>query len=803
MTGTWQDVRYAFRAIHKEPLFCGLILLILALAIGGNTAVFTVVNQVLLRPLPFDSPDRLVWMWGRFSLNDQASISPPDFLDYRAQVRSLERFAALQGFRGMSFSLAGEGEAFRVSGALVTHGFFETFRAAPALGRPFTAADEQPGGEPPVMLSFGLWQRRFGGDPGIVGRELQINGEPSIVTGVMPRGFAFPPSAEMWMPVRFGTPETSVRRFHFLHGVGRLRPGVSLPAVQRELNAIAARLEEQYPDSNKTWGLRLVPLQDVLLGDVRLPLLVIQAAVALVLAVACANVATLMLARGNRRRREIAIRRALGAGRIRILRQLMTESLVLSLAGGAVGLLVGSWVLDVLRDFAPAGLYRVETISMDTGTLAFTCVCSLATGIVFGLIPAFQSSFDKSRQSLADGGPAGMSREYHRVSSTLITAEIGVSLCLLIGAGLLLRSYARLLDVDPGYRTDQIITTSFRLESRQYTEDERRAAFVRGVTGRIRNLPGVEAVGVTTALPLKPQGNSMYFRIEGRPALPRGESLEASLHQVNADYFQTMRIPLVQGRSFTAQDRPGTPFVILVNEPFARDHFAGEPVLGRRLVLQGEPPYTAEIVGIVGGIRQYSLAGQAMPTMYLHNDQFPGYLVNLVVATRSDPSQIAGAVRAAVSEFDREVALEEFTTMKRLVTNSVAWPRFRTLLLSAFAGLALALALAGIYGVMAYSVSQRTRELGVRVALGAGSRNVLMLVLRRAAWIAAFGIGAGVGGALLLTRVLETLLFEVTPGDPATFVAVALGTWILSLLAGYIPARRATRTDPIVALRQE
>ncbi len=794
-----QDLRYAVRTLVHSKTFALAAVLTLALGIGANTAIFSVVNGVLLRPLPFAEPDRLVWMWGRFHANDSAAVSPPDFLDYRAQAKAFEGMAASLGGGLFTYNLTGAGEPLRLEGAPVSAGFFETLGAKPLLGRTFRAEEERSGAEGVVVLSHALWQERFGGDQNILGRALILNGRSHTVVGVMGPGFTFPQESWVWTPIPFGHEETSARRFHFLRPVGRLRAGVSREQAQAELDTIAAQLEQQYPESNTTWGIRLEPLRDVLLGNVEEPLLLLWAAVGLVLLIACANVANLLLARGEARQKEIAIRKALGAGRGRIVAQLLTESVLLALLGAAGGLALAGAGVSLLQDMAPGYLPRVEEIGIDFRVFGFALLCALVTGAIAGIAPALHAMRVDSNAAMREGMRSGGGRM--RTHRALVVAEIAVSLVLLIGAGLLLKSYWQLSRVPLGFVKENVLTTNLRLAGERYDQDDVRQQFFNRVMEKVSALPGVVAVGGISILPMR-GFTDFFFTIEGRPPVTQADRQGAQSRTVSGDYFRAMQMQTLEGRTFGAQDTATSPHVVVVNDALVRQFFPGEKPLGKVLVMDFGQPFRAEIIGVVAGARQ-TLGQRPRPEYYVFSEQRPAYSQSLVVRTASDPASLAAAVRRAVWDVNKEQTLSEFVTMEATVSRASALERFNAIALGTFAALALLLAVVGTYGVLAYAVTRRTHEIGVRVALGAKTRDVQWLVMRQGAVLAGAGVAVGLAGGYWLARAMRSLLFEVAVDDPITFVVAPILLLAAACMACYVPARRAARVDPVTALRHE
>ncbi|MBV9924265.1 MAG: ABC transporter permease [Acidobacteria bacterium] len=797
-----QDLRFAYRVLWKSPGFTAVVVLTLALGIGANTAIFSVVNAVLLKSLPYRNAERLVWVAGNVrGGTNRASVSPPDYLDYRAQNTVFEEFAASTSVP-YPVNLTGAGEPERLTGSLVTANYFRAFGVEPALGRVFGADEERAGPAPVAVLSDGLWKRRFGGDPSVVGKTLTLDGKGVTVVGVAPPEFQYPAGAELWVPLDFSDPEMKVRKAHFLRPIGLLKEGVTLEQARAETDLIARRLEEQYPDSNERWNLNLIPLQEQLVGSVRTSLWVLLGAVGFVLLIACANVSNLMLARAASRRRELALRTALGASRWRVARQQLTESLLLAVAGGAAGLLLAAWGVDALAALGAGDIPRTREIGVDGRVLLFTAALSVLTGLAFGLLPALRASRPDLNEVLKDAGRGTSGPGRGRVRAALVVSEIALALTLLTGAGLLVKSFVGLRHVNPGFDPSNILTVRIDLARARYAKPEQAASFFGELQRRVAALPGVEAAGLVTELPLSGQPNDTYFYVADRPPQTADQKVTADFRRVNQDYFRAMRIPVLRGRGFTEQETAGDAKVIAINETLAREFFPGEDPLGKHLVLGFGEPEEFEIVGVVGDVRHRSLEGDVYQMMYVPTLRVGS--TNLVVRTNSaDPRALASAVRGEVAAVDREQPVSALRTMEEVVSGSVAQQRFRTLLLAVFAGVALLLAGVGIYGVIAYSVTHRTHEIGIRMALGAGAADILKMVIGQGMALALAGIAVGLLAAYGLTRVLSSLLFGVTATDKTTFAAVALLIAIVTFLACLLPARRATKVDPMVALKYE
>jgi len=801
------DLRYAVRLQRKNPGFTIVAVIALALGIGANTAIFSVVNTVLLRPLPYKDPERLVMVWEDASRHGYPRDTPAaaNYVDWRDQNQVFESMAAIAD---TSFNLTGAGDPERLEGRRVSANLFPLLGVDPQIGRVFTAAEDQPGAQRVVLLSYALWQRRFGGDPNIVGRALTLNGESHVVVGVMPARFQLPSSDDQaWVPIAFTQQETGNRGRHYLQVLARLKPGVSLTQAQSEMSTIAARLQQQYPQFNTELGAAVQPLQEHLVGDIKPALLILLGAVGLVLLIACANVANLLLARAAVRQKEIAVRVALGARRWRLIRQFLTESVLLSTLGGLVGLAIAYGGLVLLKAFIPENISQAREISIDLKVLGFTFLVSVVTGVVFGLAPAVQAARFNQIDTLKEGGRDAATGGGGKVlRGLLVTAEVAISLVLLIGAGLLINSFLRLRNVDPGFRTDNLLTMKIVLPQPKYAEIERRSAFYTGLIQRVQSLAGVRSAAVTTNLPLYRQGNSIGISIEGQPAPPPGQERIVVTRIISPGYFDTMGIPLLRGRQLTDQDTETTPNAVVISETMARRYWPGEDAIGKRIAAGRvrSPEDWIQVVGVVKDVRQFELTAEPRPQMYLSYRQ-AGFFDprDLVVKTDVDPSSLAATVRKAVWEIDKDQPVSNIQTMEEILADSIARQRFSMLLLAIFAAVALVLAGVGIYGVMSYSVAQRTHEIGIRMALGAQTGAVLKLAVGYGMKLVIAGIVIGLISAFALTRVMSTLLFGVTATDPATFTLISLLLIAVAALASYVPARRAARVNPIIALRYE
>ncbi len=813
MASWWQDLRYGVRMLVKSPGFTFVAVVALALGIGANTAIFSVVNAVLLRPLPFVNAEQLVKVYGGRARGGTGytPVSYPDFADYKKQAQSFDRVASYS-LAGTTLMSGGD-EPERLDGAVVSAELFPMLDAKPALGRVFSAEEDQPGAAPVIVLSYGLWQRRFNSDPKISGQEIIIGGRTATVLGVMPADFKFPVQAERvdyWSPLSSDpgiAPLLTARGMRFLPVIASLKPNITLRQAEAEMNTLASQLAAQYPETNTGGSVHLESLHEDLVGDIRPALLVLLGAVGFVLLIACANVANLSLARAAARSKEIAIRTALGASRMRVVRQLLTESLLLSLCGGALGLMLALWGVDLLIALSPPDVPRLAEIGIDARVLVFTLGVSILTGIVFGIAPALQISKHDLNESLKEGGRGsteGLRR--NRVRSLLVVSEVALSLMLLVGAGLLIKSFLRLLETNPGYDTEHVLAADIALSRTRYPEPTQQAAFFQQAIQRVASLPGVEAVGVTNLLPLGGADARISFNIDGRPSFPRGETPAARYQIASPDYFRVMNIPLHKGRSFTEQDAKDSPPVVIVSEAFARRFFADEDPIGKRVLIdtvEKNPP-PSEIIGVVGDVRHGRLDAKTEMGFYVPYLQSPARNMELVTRSKSiEPSLLTSSVRGVIKEIDKNQLIWEMRMMSGLVARSVAPQRFNMLLLGIFAFVALVLAACGIYGVIAYSVAQRTHEIGIRMALGAQATDVLRLIVGQGMMLALIGVGLGLLGAFALTRVIASQLYGVSATDPLTFAIVAIMLAIVALAACYIPARRATKVDPMIALRYE
>lgn len=798
-----QDLRYGLRQLRKSPGFTVAAIFTLALGIGANTAIFSIIESVVLRPLPLRDPDRLVWLNGKVPQTDEAGVSPADFLDYRAANRSFESIGAFsQMVLAGPSNLAGD-KPEQVITNLVSRNFFETLGIPPLLGRDFQSADEQVNRPQVAILGYGVWKRDFGGDRNIVGHTIRLDGQTLQIVGVLKSDPAFLSEAQLWLPTPLLDRLMHLRMGHFLRVVGRLRPGVTMAQAQTDLDTIAAHLASQYPDSNKGWSLRQRPLTEVLVGPVRPALLLIWAAAGLLLLIACTNLSNLVLTRSVRRVREYAIRTALGATRARLVWQGLVENTLIALTGGGFGLVAAKWAVAVLRAIAPSSVTRLQEAHIDTTVLIFSFGISLLTGVLLSVLPSLQLSQGGFSEGLKESARTSASATYKKFRSALVIGEIAISLSLLVGAGLLIKSFWLLIHVNPGFQTQHVLTSRLSLNGPRYTDAQHRVAFWQELEGRIAGLPGVEAVGATSELPLTGQHSDGPFHVPGRTYGP-SEFDDAYFRQVTPGYLAAMRVPLLAGRLLDRRDSTDSPGTVLVNQAFAKRFFAGQEAIGKHLQVLGDPQPIREIVGMVGNIRHTALSDPEQPEMYVTYAQYaPPGAMNLIVRASSNPEALAGALQQTVTAIDKEETLSTVRSMDDIVESSVSQPRFSSLLVGIFAGLALLLAAIGLYGVMAYSVSQRTNEIGIRMALGAKRNDVLKMIVSQGMKLVFFGIAVGIAGSLVCGRFLASVLYQVSPTDPVTFALVSLGLAGVALLANYIPARRAANVDPMVALRYE
>jgi len=810
MDVVWKNLVYSVRMLLKRPSLTVVSIVAIGLGIGANTAIFSVVNTVLLQPLPYEHPEQLLRVASEQrnqALDGRGTFSVPDFLDVQKSATTLEYVAVYQG-SGTMITEGGEPE--RVLGAAVSADYFPPLRVKPVLGRVFTRDEDKPGAAPVIVLSYGLWQRRFGGDPNILGREINLGGKATVI-GIMPPGFQYPisdDSQDYWEPIfpaQWLTKEAREERANrFMPVIARLKPGVTLAQAKAELDLLSKQIEQQSPQSNTNVIFNAVSLHEDITRDYRTPMLVMLGAVGLVLLIACANVANLLLARAAARQKEVAIRMALGASRLRIAGQLLTESVLLSLAGGAVGLLLASWGTDLLVAYGPANVPRLHNVHLDRYVLLFTLGIATLTGILFGLAPALHASKPNPGNMLKDTGRGFSVTGRNWTRSALIVSEVALSLMLLVGAGLLINSFWHLLRTDAGFDPHSVLAVDIPLSRTTYTKPEQRAAAFQQLIGRMKALPGVRDASVVSNVPLTDQDIELSFQIEGRAPYKPGEEATADYTVAGGDYFRTMNIALLRGRVFTDQDTANSPNVMVVSDAFVKRYFPNEEPIGRRIVFDGPNKTPREIVGVVADVKRNGLDVDVQPEMYVSYLQRPERRLNLVMRTDArDASQLTQAARAEVKAFDPNQIIWRVQTLEQLLGTSVAPRRFNMMLLGIFAGVALVLAAVGLYGVMSYSVSWRTHEIGIRMALGAKRADVLRMVVRQGMMMTLIGVAIGLAGAFALSRVIVGLLYGVSARDPLTFAGVSIVLLIVALLACLIPARRATRVDPIIALRTE
>jgi putative ABC transport system permease protein len=822
MNTLFQDVRYGARMLLKNPGVSLIVIIALALGIGANTAIFSVVNAVLLRPLPYDQADALVFLNEKSPVLDEMSISYPNFTDWRAQNQSFEKMGVYN--RG-SYNLTGAGEAERIVTAQMSADLFSVLRVNALHGRVFTNDEDKPGAAPVVVLSYGLWQRRFGGQTSILNQAITLNGKSYTVIGIMPQSYAYPSRAEMYVPVGqlSDQPSWQQRGNHpGLYGVARLKPGVTIEQADAEMNTIAANLEKQYPDTNPGNRVRLRPLMEIFVVDVRRALWVIFGAVGFVLLIACANIANLLLARATARKKEMAIRTAVGASRWRIARQLLTESVLLSLIGGAIGLMLARWGVDLILYVSPDAIPRSREIGLNWTVVAFTVGVSFLTGILFGLIPAIQAGGVDVHETLKETGRGTTGRQWLRGS--LVVIEVATTLMLLIGAGLLIRSFYLLQKVNPGFSHEHLTSFSVSLPQKKYASDEAQLSFYHSLLDNIRVLPGVESTAAASGLPLGNNGWQTSFVVDGQPPPERDHTplMEACL--VTPDYFRAMNIPVLRGRVFTDRDdrshlagkdlsklnenqrEMAAVTSIVIDEEFAKRHWPNQDPIGKRIKIGGADSHnpTLEVIGVVGRVKMESLNQNSDRVQgYFAFNQVPQGGMTVLIKGASDPNQLISSVRNVIKSIDPDQPIYNPRTMDEIRAESVAGERLNLTLFSLFAGIALVLAIVGIYGVMSYSVTQRTHEIGIRMAIGARPRDVFKMILGHGMKLALIGVGIGLVGAFLLTRLMATMLFGVEPTDATTFGGLSLILITVALLACYLPGRRATKVEPTISLRYE
>ncbi len=801
MRNIWQDLRYGARMLLKTPGFTLIAVITLALGIGATSTLFSFVNGILLRPLPYQDSERLMLV-GEISSKrgPMGGISFPNLLDWREQNQV---FTGIAAWGSGGYTLTGNGDPEQLPGSSISYNTFEVLGVPPALGRTFSAEEDQPEHDLVVILGHGLWEKRFGANREIIGQKIMVSNRSRTVVGVMPPGFRFPEIAELWVPLALDTRRWT-RNDHGLGCIARLKPGISPAQAQADMNVVARRIEEQNPITNEGMGVTLALLHEGLVSNYRQALLILLGVVGLVLLIACANVANLLLSRASVRQKEVAIRAAIGAGRWRIFRQLLTESFLLGVIGGALGLALAFGGLKLLLAAIPVELPFWMKINIDIRVLGFTAGISLLTGVIFGTVPAFQATQVDLNKSLKEGGRSATGASHHRLRRLLVITEVGLSFILLIGAGLMMRSFLRLQQVKPGFNPENVLTMRVGLPGSKYDTPEKRSAFFKELLARAGAISGVQAAGATSNLPLL-GGWGRSLTVESFPVLSVGQAPMIRHHVITPDYLKAIGIPILQGRDFTETDTREGLKVTIIDERLAREYWPGQSPLGKRIRFgppeSNEPWHT--IVGVVGNVKNESLSVTQSKSVYIPHAQTSIGGMGLAVRAAAGSESLAAAIRNKVKEIDPNIPLAQVRTMTEVVARSVWQPRLYSILFGVFAGVALLLASVGIYGVMAYSVAQRTHEIGIRLALGAQRGNVLRLVVVQGMMLACIGILTGLIGALALTRMMESMLFEVSTADPMTFGSVATLLVIIALLACFIPARRATKVDPIVALRFE
>jgi len=805
------DIRYAFRNLASNPGFTIVAVLTLAIGIGANTAIFSVVNGVLLRPLPYPDATRIIRVWSSTASEPRNAFAPGDFLDFERDNHTL---AALGAYRDDALTITTPGgEPVRVQGARVSADYFDVFAMPAAIGRAFNRASDTKSNEPLVVISHETWRQQFAADPQVAGRRVRVDGVPHTVVGVMPRGFNFPEGAKAWIlsvkpvplpPIDVPGDLLSNRDVHYFQVIARMKTEVTRDVARADLQRLADDLARRFPESNGGRGISVQPLGETIVEDVRFALLLLLGAVGVVLLIACANIASLLLARASGRQRELALRAALGAVRGRLVRQLITESLMLGGVGGIAGLLLGYWAIALLLAIMPDGIPRVDQIELDSRVAAVTLAAAVVSALLFGAIPALQASRTDASLALreADRTTAG-GRRRAKTRAVLVLCEIALTSILLVSSGLLLNSLIRLQRVDPGFRTDQVTLISLPLPLSRYPDGKRQAAFYRRMLEALESRPETQSAAILFPNPLQGRSASGTFTIEGQPAMPRTDRPFAAIASVSKQYFRTLGIPLITGRAFTDQDRDPAPAVGIVNTTFARKYFAGQDPLGRRLRFGESADDWITIVGVAGDSRNIGLKDPPTPLLYLPYDTFPLAFMSIAVRSTAGSGSIASTARREAKIIDPDIGIDRIIPLSDVVHESVAEPRFRTLLLSAFAAIALVLAAVGIFGLMSFTVAQRTREIGIRIALGARPDQVVGSVVREGLVLAGAGLALGIAGSLATTRLLETLLYDVHGTDPLTYTAVALVLIGVALMAAYLPSRRAARVDPVTALRAE
>ena len=809
MTNLLSDLRFGARMLLKNPAVTFIAVLALALGIGANTAIFTVVNAVLLGSLPYKDSEQIVTVWEKREGRDQNVINLGNFNDWKQQNNVFSDMAVFLDFRS---NLTGEGAPEEVPAQIVTTNLLPMLGVNPIRGRLFARDEGREGEQGVAVISYSLWQRRFGGDENLVGRKVMLNNLPVTIIGILPEGFTWHVArnsrtgkpAEIWQPWQVSQ-DLLQRHGRFACAVARLKPGVTVEQAQTEMDTIGARLRSQYPDFNTGWGVNVVPLRLQFTGEIRKPLFILLGAVGLVLLIACANVANLLLARASTRRKEIAVRTGLGASRWRIVRQLLTESVMLSAIGGVLGLLLAWWGTRALIAIAPPSLASLKGISLSLPVLGFTLGVSLLTGILFGLVPAVEAARFNLQSSLKEGGKnIGGSSASHRVRNIFVVTQVAMALVLLIGAGLLIKSLNKLQSVDPGFNPKGLLTMRVSLPSQKYDTDAKTVDFFSRALGQIKALPGVEDAGSIDSLPFTVPHSGTSIEVEGEPKRPAGQQLTTGVCVVSQDYFRTMNIPLKQGRLFTAEEEREMRHVVVVNEEFAHLNLPGQNPIGQRVTINmKDENVPSEIIGVVGNSKHRSLEDKDAPMSYWPHPELVVPAMTIVMRSRGNASALAPAVRSVINGIDPDQPVSDVRTMEDWLSVSVARSRFSTTLLTVFSIVALVMAAVGIYGVISYSVLQRTHEIGIRVALGAQQRDVLGLIVKQGVILGAVGVALGLAASFALTRLMSTLLFEVEATDKMIFAVISVGAFLITLIACYIPARRAMDVDPLQALRYE
>ncbi len=812
METLFKDLRHGIRSLLKHPGFTAIAVVTLALGIGANSAMFSVINAVLLRPLPYHEPERLVTIWEESPPRGLYEI-PVSFANLRDWVDQTRTFEQISAYTFTNLNLSGSGEPARLGAVRSSANLFSLVGAVPLLGRSFLPEEDKEGANRVVILGHALWKSRFGSDSAIIGRSLTLDNQNYTVVGVMSSGFQFPVGfgylgkvlndpIDLYVPLA-ATAKESARGNYSFFAMGRLKPGITIDQARAEMTTIEGRLEQQYPDSNTGIGINLVPTQEQTVKEIRPALLVLLGAVAFLLLIACANIANLLLARGASRQKEIAIRSALGASRLRVLRLLLTESLMLSLAGGGLGLLLAVWGADALIGLAPDNIPRLNEVGVDARVFGFTLAVSVVTGIVFGLLPALHAAKPDLNEVLKEGLRGSMGTAAgKRTRSVLVVVEVALSLVLLIGAGLMIKSFFRLQQMNLGFNPDHVLAVNLSLPKPRYPEDRQQGAFFQEALERLQSQPGIQSAGVTTGLPLTLSLSGSDFRIEGHPEPEAGKEMIIETRSVSPGYFGTLGISLIKGRDFSNRDKSDAPAVAIINDALARIYFHGEDPIGKRITFDDGGSWMS-IVGIIGDVKQLGLDSSAKPEVYFPYLQVTAPDMSLVIRTSSNPLSLAAAVKSQIQMIDRDLPIDNAKTMQQLLAESSSGRRFNMLLLTVFAVVALVLAIVGIYGVLSYAVSQRTHEIGIRVAVGAQPRDVFRMVIGQGMMLAIIGIAFGLVGAFGLTRLMTTMLFGVEPTDPATFVSIAALLSGVALVACYIPGRKAMKVDPLVALRYE